>query len=110
VDALSYEQLLMLADAIRLDLRGFFDADKLGHVTFAQLAARLEAAAALHRADVATLEDRVGWELGRHLEDPSTFRELPAIALADIGEFVGVDWRSLLPPSAEGSGRPFEAS
>lgn len=103
VDALTFEQLSILADAIGLDLRRFFKAENVGHVTFAELASRLEHFAGTDSASVAALEDRVGWELRRHLDDPRTFAELPAIALADIGEPVGVDWRSLLPPSG---GRP----
>jgi hypothetical protein len=96
VDALSFNQLLTLATAIGLELRHFFDADTLGRVTFAELAARLESSAR-DSASLAELEERVGWELRRHLDDPVTFNELPAIALADIGESVDVDWRSLLP-------------
>jgi hypothetical protein len=98
-DCISLNQMLKLADAIGLDLRRFFAAENLGHVSFAELAARLEPFAATGPTALAAFEDRVGWELGRHLNDPSTFGELPAIALADIGESVGVDWRSLLPPS-----------
>jgi len=97
VDALSFDQLLLLASAIELDLRHFFDAGNLGQVTFAELATRLRSSAP-DPASLAALEERVGWEIGRHLDDPSTFGELPAIALADVGESVGVDWRSLLPP------------
>jgi hypothetical protein len=96
VDALSFDQLLKLGDAIGLELRRFFGAGNLGHVTFAELAARLESAAR-DSASLASLEESVGWELGRQLGDPTTFGELPAIALADIGAPVGVDWRSLLP-------------
>jgi hypothetical protein len=97
VDVLSFDQLLTLAGAIELDLRQFFDAGNLGHVTFAELATRLESLAT-DAESLAALEEKVGWELERHLDDPPTFSELPAIALADIGEPVGVDWRSLLPP------------
>jgi hypothetical protein len=97
VDVLSFDQLLTLATAIKLELRHFFDAGDLGQLTFAELATRLESSAT-DSASLAALEEKVGWELGKHLEDPSTFGELPAIALADIGKFVGVDWRSLLPP------------
>jgi transcriptional regulator with XRE-family HTH domain len=98
IDALSLDQLIQLAGALRLDLRSFFDAENLVHVTFAQLAARLERLLADGAVTLAALEDRVGWELRRHLDAPDTFGELPAIALADIGGSVGVDWRSLLPP------------
>jgi hypothetical protein len=97
VDALSFDQLFALATAIKLELRHFFGAGNLGQVTFTELATRLESSAT-DSASLAALEERVGWELGRHLDDPSTFGELPAIALADIGKSVGVDWRSLLPP------------
>lgn len=96
VDALSFDQLIKLADAIRLNLRCFFDAESLGHVTFGALAARLQPLAAT-RASLAALEERVGWELRRYLDDPLTFSELPAIALAGIAAAVGVDWRCLLP-------------
>jgi hypothetical protein len=96
VDALSFDQLLLLATAIKLELRSFFGAGSVGQITFAELAMRLESSAR-DAASLAALEERVGWELGKHLDDPSTFGELPAIALADIGESVGVDWRSLLP-------------
>jgi hypothetical protein len=44
------------------------------------------------------LEAEVGWESQRHLDEPVTFGDLPAVALADIGERVGLDWRSFLPP------------
>jgi transcriptional regulator with XRE-family HTH domain len=97
VDCISFSQLLQLAAAIGLDLRGFFEAKGLGHLTFSELAARLESETGEDPATLAELEERVGWEFGRHLDRPETFAELPAIALADIGEAVGVDWRSLLP-------------
>jgi hypothetical protein len=77
----------------------FFDAQNLGHVTFSELAARLEPFAATGPTALAAFEDRVGWELRRQLDDPPTFGELPAIALVDIGGSVVVDWRSFLPPS-----------
>jgi transcriptional regulator with XRE-family HTH domain len=99
VDALSLDQLIRLAAALRLDLRSFFNAENLGHVTFAEFADRLERLLADGAVVLAALEDTVGWELRRHLDAPDTFGELPAIALADIGGSVGVDWRSLLPPS-----------
>lgn len=97
VDALSFDQLFTLATAIKLELCHFFGAGNLDQVTFAEFATRLESSVT-DSASLAALEERVGWELGRHLDDPSTFGELPAIALADIGKSVGVDWRSLLPP------------
>jgi len=96
VDALDFDQLVRLAEAIELDLRRFFDADGVGVTTFAELAALLER----WPGTTAELEDEVGWELRRHLDDPRTFGELPAVALADIGGAVGIDWRSLLPPPA----------
>jgi hypothetical protein len=104
-DALSFDQLVTLANAIQFDLRRFFDAHDIGHVTFAELAVRLEPFARSEAA-LAALENQVGWELRRHLDDPSTFAELPAVALADIGEPVGVDWRSLLPRSSFPLGDP----
>jgi transcriptional regulator with XRE-family HTH domain len=97
VDCISFEQLTQLAAAIGLDLRAFFEADGLGHLTFAELAARLESETGGNTGTLAALEERVGWEFGRHLDRPETFGELPAIALADIGAAVGVDWRTLLP-------------
>ena len=97
VDCISFNQLTELAAAIGLDLRAFFAADGVGQLTFSELAARLESETGGDAATLAALEDRVGWEFGRHLERPQTFVELPAIALADIGAAVGVDWRSLLP-------------
>ena len=100
VDTVSFNQVVTLANAIGLDLRAFFEGTALGCVTFAELAARLEALAGGDEAALADLEDAVGWELREVLRDPRTFGELPAIALADIGESVGVDWRSLLPRSA----------
>jgi hypothetical protein len=48
---------------------------------------------------LAALEDKVGWELRRHLDAPATFGELPAVALADIAAPLSLDWRSFLPPS-----------
>jgi hypothetical protein len=95
VDTISFAQLLLLARAIDVDLRAFFDARGVGRVEFDELARRLR----VERERDPELEDRVGWELGRVLDDPSAFAELPAIALADMGEAVGVDWRSLLPHS-----------
>jgi transcriptional regulator with XRE-family HTH domain len=97
VDCISFNQLTELAAAIGLDLRGFFEADGVGQLTFSELAARLESETGGEAATLAALEERVGWEFGRHLDRPETFAELPAIALADIGAAVGVDWRSLLP-------------
>lgn len=93
VDTISYGQLLLLAGAIGIDLRSFFAAENVGSVGFDELAARLRAA----RADDPDLEDKIGWELGPELDDPDAFRELPAIALADMGEPFGIDWRCLLP-------------
>jgi transcriptional regulator with XRE-family HTH domain len=97
VDCLSYDQLNTLADAIGLDLRRFFGAEGLTGVTFAELTARLQAIAD-EPASIAALEEEAGWEFRRHFDDPRTFGELPAIALAEIGAQVGIDWRSLLPP------------
>lgn len=92
VDALTYDQLVKLSEAINLDLRRFFEGDH-AEVTFAELAARLASA-----GQVEELEDQAGWEFRKQLHDPATFGELPPIALADIGALVGVDWRTLLPP------------
>jgi transcriptional regulator with XRE-family HTH domain len=103
VDCISFNQLTKLADAIGLDLREFFEADRIGQLTFSDLAARLESSTRGDPARLAALEERVGWELGRHLEGSESFTELPAIALADIGSAVGVDWRSLLPESPPAS-------
>ena len=97
VDCISFKQLTQLAAAIGLDLRAFFEADGFGQLTFSELAARLKAETGGDTGTLAALEERVGWEFGRHLDRPETFSELPAIALADIGAAVGVDWRSLLP-------------
>ena len=99
VDCIDFNQLTTLAAAIGLDLRAFFEADRLGQVTFPDLAARLETLIGRDAPTLAALEEQVGWELGRHLDNPQSFGELPAIALADIGAAVGVDWRSLLPDS-----------
>jgi hypothetical protein len=99
VDALSLDQLVQLAAALRLDLRSFFGAEGIGHVTFAELAARLERLRVESAMPLAALEDSVGWELRRHLDAPETFGELPAIALADIAAPLGLDWRSFLPQS-----------
>jgi hypothetical protein len=95
VDCLSYDQLNTLAHAIGLDLRRFFGAEDLTGATFAELAARLQAIAG-EPASIAALEEEAGWEFRRHLDDPHTFGELPAIALAEIGAQVGIDWRSFL--------------
>ncbi|HEY7003348.1 MAG TPA: hypothetical protein VH281_03625 [Gaiellaceae bacterium] len=102
VDCISFNQLTKLASTLGLDLREFFDAGSIGRLTFAEFAVRIQRSAGVHPASLAAFEERVGWELRRHLEDPETFAELPAIALADIGAAVGVDWRSFLPdgPSA----------
>ena len=89
VDALTYDQLLVLAGAIGLDLRRFFEAGP-AEATFAELAARLASAGALEE-----LEERAGWEFRKQVEDPASFGELPPIALADIGALVGVDRRPL---------------
>jgi hypothetical protein len=100
VDALDFDQVVALAGAIRLDLREFFAAGAAGQLTFAELAARLEEQAG---DQLAALEDRAGWELRRHLDDPSTFGELPLVGLADIGQVVDMDWRSFLPPAPPSS-------
>jgi len=104
VDCISFDQLTELAAAIGLDLRAFFDAGGVEELTFSELAARLESEAGGDAATLAALEEHVGWELERHLDRPETFAELPAIALADIGAAVGVDWRSLLPKRGSTSG------
>ena len=100
VDTLSFDQLLKLCSSLGIEPRGFFDAHDLGHVTFAELADRLRNVTADGDAALARLEDEVGWELRTYLDAPDTFAELPAIALADIGAPLGVDWRTLLPASA----------
>jgi transcriptional regulator with XRE-family HTH domain len=99
VDTVSLAQLLQLGAALRLDLRSFFAAERVGHVTFAELAVRLKRLLEAERMPLAAFEDRVGWELQRHLDAPETFGELPAIALADIAAALSLDWRSFLPPS-----------
>jgi len=104
VDCLSFNQVLKLAAAIGLDLRAFFNAEGVGHLTFAELATRLQALAE-DAAELAELEDEVGWELEGHLGNPSGLGELPPIALADIGVPLGVDWRSLLPTSGKKASR-----
>jgi hypothetical protein len=67
--------------------------------TFADLAARLNQLVADGAVTLAALEDEVGWELREVLEKPDLFEELPAVALADIGGRLGIDWRSFLPPA-----------
>jgi hypothetical protein len=99
VDAVSFDQLLQLGAALRLDLRSFFAAEGIGHVTFAELAIRLERLLEGDAMPLAALEDKVGWELRRHLDAPATFGELPAVALADIAAPLSLDWRSFLPRS-----------
>ena len=102
VDTISYRQLLLLAGAVHLDLRSFFEAgDEMEAYAFADLAARLNELGAV---TVAALEDEVGWELKEVLEKPDLFGELPAVALADIGGRFGLDWRSFLPPGALATG------
>lgn len=103
VDVLSFDELLRLCRALGLDPRSFFHAGDLGHVTFAELAASLARLLADGTVDLPTLEDQVGWELRRQLDAPDTFAELPAIALADIGRRVGLDWRNFLPPTGTSS-------
>jgi transcriptional regulator with XRE-family HTH domain len=105
VDTISYRQLLLLAGAVHLDLRSFFEAgDQMEAYAFADLAARLNELVADGAVTLATLEDEVGWELKEVLEKPDLFGELPAVALADIGERFGIDWRSFLPPGALATG------
>jgi len=96
VDTISFDQVVQLADAIRLDLLSFFTAETVEEVSFTELAVRLRRLIAGGLA-LPDLEDQVGWELRSYLEEPATFGELPAIALADIGERVGLEWRSFLP-------------
>ena len=98
VDTISLEQLIRLASALRLDLRSFFAAEDVGHVSFAELTERLQRVLDNDGVTLAELEDEVGWELQPQLSEPATFGDLPAIALADIGQRVGLDWRSFLPP------------
>jgi hypothetical protein len=104
VDCLSFNQLLRLAAAIELDVRAFFKAERVGHLTFAEFATRLQALAE-DSASLADLEEEVGWDLEGHLGNPLSLRELPPIALADIGVPLGVDWRSLLPTSGKQASR-----
>ena len=98
VDTVSLEQLIRLASALRLDLRSFFVAEDVGQVSFADLAEKLQRVLDHDGVTLSELEDEVGWELQRYLAEPATFGDLPAIALADIGQRVGLDWRSFLPP------------
>src|SRR5918911_762846 len=77
VDCISFQQLTELATAIGLDLRAFFEADGVGQLTFPELAARLESETGGDTARLAALEERVGWEVARHLDRPQTFVELP---------------------------------
>jgi len=105
VDTVSLDQLFQLASALHLDLRSFFAAEGIGQASFAELAERLQGRLDDGEITLPELEDEVGWELQRYLAEPATFSELPAIALADIGEPVGLDWRSFLPTSGDaGSG------
>ena len=99
VDCISLGQMKTLAAALGLDLRDFFAARDVGQLTLTDFAARLEGLLDGRPESLDALEEEVGWEFARHLEDPETFAELPAIALADIGTAVDVDWRSLLPQS-----------
>jgi transcriptional regulator with XRE-family HTH domain len=100
VDTISFRQLVLLAGAVRLDLRSFFGAgDQIDACAFGDLAARLNQLVADGEVTLAALEDEVGWELRDVLEKPDLFEELPAVALADIGGRVGIDWRSFLPPT-----------
>ena len=99
VDTISFRQLVLLAAAVHLDLRSFFGArDQMDTCAFPDLAARLNQLVAQGDVTLAALEDEVGWELREVLEEPDRFEELPAVALADIGGRVGIDWRSFLPP------------
>jgi hypothetical protein len=99
VDTISFRQLVLLAGAVHLDLRSFFGAgDQMDTCAFPDLAARLNLLVAEGDVTLAALEDEVGWELREVLEEPDRFEELPAVALADIGGRVGIDWRSFLPP------------
>ena len=100
VDTISFDQLIKLADALSFDVRSFFDATTLPHVPFDELATRLTGLLVDGGDTVATLEERAGWEFSRHLHAPVTFGELPAIALADIGACVGLDWRCFLPKTS----------
>ena len=100
VDTISLRQLVLLAGAVHLDLRSFFGAgDQIDACAFAELAARLNQLVADGTVTLATLEDEVGWELREVLEKPDLFEELPAVALADIGGRLGIDWRRFLPPA-----------
>ena len=100
VDTISLRQLVLLAGAVHLDLRSFFGAgDQIDACAFADLAARLNQLVADGTVILAALEDEVGWELREVLEKPDLFEELPAVALADIGGRLGIDWRSFLPPA-----------
>ena len=101
VDTISFRQLVLLAGVLHLDLRSFFGAgDQMDACAFADLAARLNQLVADGAVTLAALEDEVGWELREVLEEPGLFEELPAVALADIGGRVGIDWRSFLPPAS----------
>lgn len=99
VDTISFRQLVLLAGAVHLDLRSFFGAgDQMDACPFPDLAARLNQLVDDGAVTLAALEDEVGWELREVLEKPDLFEELPAVALADIGGRLGIDWRSFLPP------------
>jgi len=98
VDTISFRQLVLLAGAVHLDLRAFFRAgDQVEPCGFPELAGRLNQLIAEGTVTLPALEDEVGWELAEVLEKPDLFEELPAVALADIGGRVGIDWRSFLP-------------
>jgi hypothetical protein len=100
MDAISFRQLLMLAEAISLDLHRCFDAGAVPALTFLDLKRRLDARRRLDAVDLETFEEQLGWSIAHQLEDPSAFADLPADALADIAAHVGADWRGLLPPSS----------
>jgi transcriptional regulator with XRE-family HTH domain len=100
LDSLSFRQLALLGEELNLNLRNFFAAGSTadsGESNFDDLAARIKEHVERHHMSVSEFEDKAGWEVEKHLEDPKEFWEYNAAALIDISNEIGMDWASLLP-------------
>ena len=97
ITALSWSQLLRLADLLKLDLRTFFALRSEDELSLDELAAMLRGEQGKRGLTLPELEDAVGWEIASALDEPEQLNQLPPDALAELASFVGADWRKLLP-------------
>jgi hypothetical protein len=101
--SLSFENVVMLAELLGLDLRHMFGADD-AVLTFADLAAAVRTRPA--DTPLEQLENEIGWELADALDDPAAFAQFSLDGLADVAAPFGLDWRQLLLKRPRGANLP----